>query len=65
MGPAAAHFWSRLQMAARTMLAAGGAALVGLGFWAWAGQVTWFSAVLCIISMRATLVRGGQWIGVC
>lgn len=58
-GPAA-HFWGKLQMALRTALATGAAAVVCLGYWSWAGpEYSWFSIILCIIATRATLVRPG------
>ena len=65
-GPAA-HFWGKLQMALRTALATGGAAVVCLGYWSWAGpEYSWFSIILCIIATRSTLVRcwcGGVRVG--
>jgi len=54
-GPAA-HFWGKLQMALRTALAAGMAAVITLMYWTWAGEVSFFTIILCIIATRATLV---------
>lgn len=52
----ASHFRGKLEMALRTALSAGAAALVSLRFWAWAGDdISWFTVVLCIIRTRSTL----------
>lgn len=55
-GGATTHFRRKLQMALRTALGAGTAALLSLLYWAWGGEASWFTIIICILSTRGTMV---------